>query len=69
MNVILYSTGCPKCQVLIKKLEQANINYNICNDSDIMREKEIQSLPVLEVEGKMYNFKDAVDYINNIKNN
>lgn len=53
----------------MKKLEQANINYNICDDSNIMREKEIQSLPVLEVEGKMYNFKDAVDYINNIKNN
>lgn len=64
---ILYSTGCPKCKVVMKKLEQANINYEVCNDSETMREKGIQSLPVLEVEGKMYNFKDAVDYINSIK--
>ena len=64
---ILYSTGCPKCKVVMKKLEQANINYEICNDSETMRKKGIQSLPVLEVEGKMYNFKDAVDYINSIK--
>lgn len=64
---ILYSTGCPKCKVVMKKLEQANINYEVCSNSETMREKGIQSLPVLEVEGKMYNFKDAVDYINSIK--
>ena len=64
---ILYSTGCPKCKVIMKKLEQANINYEVCSNSETMREKGIQSLPVLEVEGKMYNFKDAVDYINSIK--
>lgn len=64
---ILYSTGCPKCKVIMKKLEQANINYEVCSNSETMKEKGIQSLPVLEVEGKMYNFKDAVDYINSIK--
>lgn len=64
---ILYSTGCPKCKVVMKKLEQANINYEVCSNSETMKEKGIQSLPVLEVEGKMYNFKDAVDYINSIK--
>lgn len=64
---ILYSTGCPKCKVVMKKLEQANINYEVCSNSETMREKGIQSLPVLEVEGKMYNFKDTVDYINSIK--
>lgn len=64
---ILYSTGCPKCKVVMKKLEQANINYEVCSNSETIREKGIQSLPVLEVEGKMYNFKDAVDYINSIK--
>lgn len=64
---ILYSTGCPKCKVVMKKLEQANINYEVCSNSETMREKGIQSLPVLEVEGKMYNFKDAIDYINSIK--
>lgn len=66
---ILYSTGCPKCKVIMKKLEQAHINYEECNDSNIMRKKGISSIPVLEIEGKLYNFKDAVNYINSVKNN
>lgn len=62
--VILYSTGCPKCQVLRKKLEKANINFNICKDTDTMKEKNINSVPVLEVDGTLYSFKDAAELIN-----
>ena len=29
---ILYSTNCPKCQVLAKKLDMANIKYTV-NDN------------------------------------
>ena len=32
MNVILYSTHCPKCCVLEKKLKQKNISYDEVND-------------------------------------
>ena len=28
MEVTLYSTGCPKCKVLVAKLNNKNINYN-----------------------------------------
>ena len=27
MKIILYSTGCPKCEVLKKKLKTKNIEY------------------------------------------
>ena len=27
MDIILYSTGCPKCKILKKKLEDKNIDY------------------------------------------
>lgn len=62
--IILYSTGCPKCQVLRKKLEKANINFNICKDTDTMKEKNINSVPALEVNGTLYSFKDAAELIN-----
>ena len=36
MEVILYSTGCPKCQVLEKKMHQKNINFIINTDVNLM---------------------------------
>ena len=32
MNVILYSTGCPKCNILKKKLADAQIDYKVIED-------------------------------------
>lgn len=63
--IILYTTHCPKCRVLEKKLEKANIQYKICEDTAIMSEKGFTSAPVLEVNDKPLTFKEAVDWINN----
>ena len=63
---ILYSTGCPKCKVLESKLAQKNIDYIVDDDIDVMISKGIESVPVLEVNGEMMNFKSAVDYVNKI---
>ena len=62
--IVLYTTHCPKCQVLTKKLNAANINYEVCEDVKIMEEKNFSSLPVLEVNNKVYNFTEAVQLIN-----
>lgn len=61
--VILYSTGCPKCSVLEKKLDIANIKYEVCNDQEIMKEKGMISAPALEVDGVMYDFAEAIKFI------
>lgn len=63
MNVVLYSTNCPKCNVLESKLNQKNINYNVINDVKIMREKGFLTAPMLEVDGEIYDFKEAVNWI------
>lgn len=65
MTIILYSTHCPKCDVLEKKLKQKNILYEEVNDIEIMKEKEYLTVPVLEVDGTSMSFKQAVDWINN----
>lgn len=67
MKTILYTQGCPKCKVLEMKLKQKNIEYETISDIDIMKNKGISSLPVLEVDDKLYNFTDAVRFVNELK--
>ena len=64
MNMILYTVDCPKCKVLEKKLNNANISFEVCKDTKLMAEKNISKLPMLEVNGEMLTFKEAVDMIN-----
>ena len=64
MKVILYSTGCPKCKVLKAKLDSKEISYDIISDTSVMVNKGIETVPVLEVNGNMMDFKTAVDWIN-----
>lgn len=66
MEVILYSTHCPKCNILEKKLKQKNITYKEINDIEIMKEKGYLTVPVLEVNGTSMNFKQAVDWVNSL---
>ena len=62
--IILYSTHCPKCTVLQKKLDKANVQYEICDDVDIIVKKDFTNMPVLEIENETLSFKQAVDWIN-----
>lgn len=64
MKVVLYSTHCPRCCVLEKKLKQKNISYKEVNDVEIMKEKGYLSVPVLEVNGESMDFKTANNWIN-----
>lgn len=61
--VILYSTGCPKCTVLSRKLEQKNVKYEVCSNIDIMKEKGFMSLPILEVDGETMDFQTAIKWV------
>lgn len=62
--ITLYSTGCPRCNVLKQKLDNKKIEYTVVNDVDIMTEKGISTVPVLEVDGQLLQFKEAVDWVN-----
>ena len=64
MEVILYSTGCPKCRVLKTKLDKKNINYIENNDVEEMLELGFDFLPVLKVDNDIMNFTEANDWIN-----
>ena len=63
-KLILYSTGCPKCNVLKKKMDSKNIKYVECNSISEMEKLNISSVPMLMVNGELMMFNEAVDYIN-----
>ena len=60
----LFSTGCPKCTILKKKLAQKDIKYTEVNDIQQMLDMGLQSVPWLEVDGQMMNFEQANKWIN-----
>lgn len=65
MNIILYSTHCPRCKVLETKLNLKNIQYEINTDMDKMESLGIMSVPVLEIDGQLLQFKEATEWVNN----
>jgi len=65
-NVILYSTRCPKCKVLEKKLNDKGVKYTENTDIEYMLSLGIQSAPMLEVDGERMNFNEAIKWVNEI---
>ena len=69
-SVTLYSTHCPRCNVLEKKLTSANINFEYIDDFDVDKLSEksgIQSAPVLKVNDTYMDFSEAVKWVNDNK--
>ena len=60
----LFTTGCPKCIILKKKLEQKEIAYEENTNVDEMRQLGINEVPVLTVNGDLLSFKEANKWIN-----
>jgi len=61
--IILYSNDCPKCRILKSRLDNKNIQYELCSDVNIMISKGFNLMPVLEVEEKNMNYLDAINWI------
>ena len=66
MNVILYSTGCPKCNVLKKKLDKAKVDYSVVSDKEAILKTGFTTVPVLQVDDKFLGFKEANEYLNTL---
>lgn len=64
MNVTLYSTDCPKCKILEKKLLQKSIDFQVVTDRKLMTSLGFSTIPVLKVNDKIMNFKEAVNWVN-----
>lgn len=63
-EVIMYSTHCPKCTVLATKLKNKKIEYTEITDLNILEQKGFLTVPQLEINGKILDFKEAVEWVN-----
>lgn len=65
MEVILYSTGCPQCNILKEMLQKKNIIFQIEDNVEKMKELGFSSLPMLSIDNKILNFKEAFNFLKN----
>ena len=66
-DLVLFSTGCPKCIILKKKLDSKNIEYTTTDNLEPLIQNGIMSLPVLyqRSEDKYMTFAEAAAFVNN----
>ena len=63
-KIVLYSTGCPQCRVLKKKLEAKGIEFEENTNKEQMLNLNFVRVPVLEVDGKRMDFVTANKWLN-----
>lgn len=61
--VVLYSTGCTNCNILKKQLDNSGIEYEINSNTKEMIELGITDVPVLGVNGRLLDRKEAIVWI------
>lgn len=62
--ITLYTTHCPRCKVLKAKLDGENIDYEVVEGEEAIREKGFVTTPLLEVDDKILTFSEAMQWIN-----
>lgn len=67
--ITLYTTGCPRCMVLEKKLAEKGIIYSKVSDENKIIELGIMTVPLMSVDGNLMEFGEAIDWINNYRSN
>lgn len=63
-KVILYSTGCPRCDVLKSKLKAIGVDFEEENSVDVMLGLGLTEVPALCVGDKLLGFMEAVRWAN-----
>jgi glutaredoxin len=67
MNITLYTTHCPKCKVIEKKLAMKGIEYKEETNVEEIKALGFTTAPILKVDGEFLKFADANKWINNYK--
>lgn len=62
-KIVMYSSGCPRCKTLKKKLDDAGIQYETFTDVQKMIDMGFTDVPVLEVDGQRMQFADAIKWV------
>lgn len=63
MKITLYTIHCPACNVLRKKLDQAEIPYDLVDDINVLTSLGYKVFPVLNVDGEDFNLSRANQWL------
>lgn len=63
---MLFTTHCPKCEILKKKLNDKHIHFIENEDTLEMISFGFTEVPVLQVDGVNMQFVDAVKWVNGV---
>lgn len=66
-NYVLYTTHCPRCNVLYNKLKNKNIPFEVSEDIDKLIEMGFMTAPILYDGKKYYTFEEAIQLINKME--
>ena len=67
MELKLYTTHCPRCSVIERKLASAKLQYTEVSDPIEIGKRGIDAVPVLEIDGKLYSFGHAIKWLHDYK--
>ena len=66
-KILLFSTGCPMCNVLTSKLDNAGIEYEVTDNMSEILKRGFTTVPVLKVNDMYMGFKEANKWVNEYK--
>lgn len=58
--ITLYSTGCPKCNILERRLTNDKIDFTIIDDIDKLIEMGFQNAPILQINDQFIEYSEAM---------
>ena len=62
--ITIYKTEhCPMCKLLTQKLEEKHIPFNVVSEINILKQKNILQVPMLEVNNSLLNFQEALKWV------
>lgn len=64
MDIVLYSTGNPNSNTLIRKLDDAGLNYRLVTEKAELQKVEFFEAPMLNVGGAVLEYEKAMKWIN-----
>lgn len=67
-GTFLFSTHCPKCKVLERKLQEKNIPYTEISDVAEIEKTGFKTVPLLKVDDKILEFSEAIKWVRDYAN-
>lgn len=62
--IVVYTIHCPACNILEKKLQNANLLYSVIDDREELTKMGLEQFPLMQVDcGPLMNLREANQWI------